>query len=77
MTGHIDGRQGAPEAAKMTVSVVGHLSADEIVSERCPDCLLDPKDDTLHRDGCRRIFDRGDPREDLQFGPPWKPWRWR
>lgn len=57
-------------------TVVGHLSRDEIDSERCPDCLNDPTDDTLHRDGCRRIFDKGDPREDLQFGPPWKPWRW-
>ena len=41
----------------------------------CPDCGNDPNDATLHREGCRRIFDRGDPREDLQFGPPFKPWR--
>ena len=43
------------------------------VEEPCPDCGLDSAD--VHVEGCRRIFTRGDPREDLQFGPPWKPWR--
>ena len=41
----------------------------------CPDCGDDPNDDTLHRDGCRRTaFANDDPRRELQFGPPWKPW---
>jgi hypothetical protein len=40
----------------------------------CPDCGLDPDDDTLHAVGCRRILPAGDPLEPLQFGPPWQPW---
>lgn len=40
----------------------------------CPDCGLDPDDDTVHRAGCRRIFPRGHPLERLQFGPPYEPW---
>lgn len=44
--------------------------------EPCPDCGNDPDDDSLHRVGCRRTgFANDDPRLELQFGPPWKPWR--
>ncbi len=39
----------------------------------CPDCGCDPEDATLHRDECRRIADGID--VEMQFGPPWKPWR--
>lgn len=37
----------------------------------CPDCGNDPDDNTLHRDGCRRIDHDAD---GLQFGPPWQDW---
>jgi hypothetical protein len=44
--------------------------------EPCPDCGNDPDDDSLHRVGCRRTgFANDDPRLELQFGPPWLPWR--
>lgn len=39
--------------------------------DHCPDC----GSDDIHSEGCRRVFPSGDPREDLQFGPPWQPWR--
>jgi hypothetical protein len=36
----------------------------------CPDCGLDPNDQTLHRDDCPRLNTCG------QLGPPWidRPW---
>ena len=43
-----------------------------MAEEPCPDCGNDPKDQTLHAEGCRRV--RDDEFEYLQFGPPWAPW---
>jgi hypothetical protein len=40
------------------------------VDEPCPDCGNDPKDASLHAEGCVRLDSTG------QFGPPWDPPPW-
>lgn len=47
---------------------VEFAAAEEHV--HCPDCGCDPKDHTMHADGCRRINRIAF----LQCGPPWNPW---
>ena len=37
------------------------MTSESEWAEQCPDCGSDPNDDTLHKDGCRRIFVAGDP----------------
>lgn len=57
------------------MSRTGGGGVSEVAPETpCPDCGLDPNDDTLHQWRCRRIFPRGHPLARLQFGPPYEPW---
>lgn len=46
------------------------LTPAQRAATKCPDCDLDPHDQTLHTSACRRVAMGAE----IQCGPPWNDW---